>query len=422
MKIGIIGCGDMGRMMVKALCLSKINSVIHVIDLPIFQTELDKLFTNYPNVFVEDKYEGVCLDADFLLFCVETHLIEKVVSEAAPYISPRTIVGGQTSIKTPEILAFEKHLKSEVPIISIHSLHGPNVDPIGQTLLLIPHRNSSEELKKAKELWSYTGSTIQVLTSYEEHDKLMADVQVVTHVGFESIGTSFMHRGIFPWENPLHQSGLDNLKLLFTLRIFSYKPHVYSGLAIKNPFAKKDVRTYAAAENELFGLMISEDEKALRKLLNQVKRTLFPPSKKGILLSENQLNNFFLEGLEGHKANSHLSLLSMAYTWYKLKANPFDNLICQTPPFKIRVAMVEYLFRNESLLEESIQTALFDKSIRKDDLAFHTAVQEWANIVESENIMAYNSHFEKTKAFLSDRLEEGRKLSSLLIESMAKNG
>src|SRR4051794_32626418 len=47
------------------------------------------------------------------------------------------IVGGQTSCKDPEIKAFEEHLPSDVDIVSCHSLHGPNLDPRGQPLVLI---------------------------------------------------------------------------------------------------------------------------------------------------------------------------------------------------------------------------------------------------------------------------------------------
>jgi prephenate dehydrogenase (NADP+) len=45
------------------------------------------------------------------------------------------IVGGQTSCKAPEIAAFEKHLPSDVEIVSCHSLHGPGVNPKGQPLV-----------------------------------------------------------------------------------------------------------------------------------------------------------------------------------------------------------------------------------------------------------------------------------------------
>ena len=45
------------------------------------------------------------------------------------------IVGGQTSCKAPELAAFERHLPSDVEIVSCHSLHGPKVNPKGQPLV-----------------------------------------------------------------------------------------------------------------------------------------------------------------------------------------------------------------------------------------------------------------------------------------------
>ena len=251
MKIGIIGCGDMGCMMAKVFSAhTSLN--IYIVDLPEKVEELNALFILKANVFVSKHISDVCKQADFVIFAVETHAIEKVVSEAAQYIESQTIVAGQTSIKAPEMEAFEKYLNPKTPIVTVHSLHGPNISPINQILLFIAHRANEKQKVKALDFWKLLGSNSHELESHQVHDKLMADVQVVTHIGFESIGTSFMHRGIFPWENPIHKSGLDNLKLLLTLRIFSYKPHVYSGLAMFNPFAKQDVRTYANAENELF--------------------------------------------------------------------------------------------------------------------------------------------------------------------------
>jgi prephenate dehydrogenase (NADP+) len=65
----------------------------------------------------------------------------------------------------------------------------------------------------------------------------VADTQAVTHVGFESMGTAWKSAGFFPWENASYAGGIDNVKILTTLRIFSYKAHVYAGLAILNPYA-----------------------------------------------------------------------------------------------------------------------------------------------------------------------------------------
>ena len=47
------------------------------------------------------------------------------------------VVGGQTSCKAPEIEAFEKYLPEDVEILSVHSLHGPNVDTQSQPLVCL---------------------------------------------------------------------------------------------------------------------------------------------------------------------------------------------------------------------------------------------------------------------------------------------
>ena len=64
---------------------------------------------------------------------------------AVVYVAPLThgnlatkvgaIVAGQTSVKAPEKAAFEAHLPQDVSIVSLHSLHGPTVSPVGHPLV-----------------------------------------------------------------------------------------------------------------------------------------------------------------------------------------------------------------------------------------------------------------------------------------------
>ena len=124
----------------------------------------------------------------------------------------------------------------------------------------------------------------------------------------------------------------------------------------------------------------------------------------------------------GHyRPNSHLSLLAMVDAWHQLGINPYENMICQTPPFRLRLGIAEYLFKNDDLLEETIQTALYDKSIRADDLEFHSAVREWASIIEYGDMDGYLSHFNQVKDFFADRLQEGARQSTKLIEKLTQH-
>lgn len=108
----------------------------------------------------------------------------------------------------------------------------------------------------------------------------------------------------------------------------------------------------------------------------------------------------------------------MVDAWCSLKVNPYENLICETPPFKLRLGIAEYLFKNEDMLEEAISTALFDKSIRGDDLEFHSAVREWASIIGHGDLEGYKNQFEETKSFFAHRLDESLALSSEMISRL----
>jgi len=165
--------------------------------------------------------------------------------------------------------------------------------------------------------------------------------------------------------------------------------------------------------------MIKEEESAFRARLYRARDFVFHESRKPILLSDKIMKEFSLsQKPEQQKPNSHLSLLSMVDAWYHLGVNPYDNLICQTPPFRLRLGIAEYLFKNEELLEESIETALYDKTIRGDDLEFHSAVREWSSIIGYGDMEGYKKHFNDVQAFFHGRLEEGNKQSAELIRRL----
>jgi prephenate dehydrogenase (NADP+) len=416
MKIGIIGLGDMGRLYAKAF--AKAGYSVCGCDLPANRFRLEQELAPH-HITVLNSGKEVVETSDLVIYSVEAEKLDAVVAEFAAFTRPGAIVAGQTSVKTPEIAAFEKYLPKETQIITFHGMHGPAFEPKGQTLILIPHRADEAARQQMLTLFNAIGSKIVELADYHEHDKIVADTQAVTHVGFESMGTAWMSAGFFPWENASYIGGIDNVKILTTLRIFSYKAHVYAGLAIMNPYARQQVRQYAVSESELFKLMIQEEEQAFRERLYRARDFVFHESRKPIMLSDKVMKEFSLsQNHDKQKPNSHLSILSMVDAWYHLGVNPYDNLIGQTPPFRLRLGIAEYLFKNDELLEESIQAALYDKTIRGDDLEFHSAVREWSSIIGYGDMEGYKKHFNQVQTFFNDRLEEGKKQSAELIRRL----
>ncbi|HTI61019.1 prephenate dehydrogenase [Mucilaginibacter sp.] len=416
MNIGVIGLGDMGKLYAKAF--AKAGYAVCGCDLPENMHRLMDELEPFGIKIIEHGSD-VARSCDLVIYSVEADRLADVVAAYGPSTKYGAIVAGQTSVKHPEIAIFEKHLPADAQIITFHAMHGPGFEPKGQKLILIRHRADDAAYNRMLELFTAVETDIVEIADYHEHDKIVADTQAVTHVGFESMGTAWKEAGFFPWDNGSYIGGIDNVKILTTLRIFSYKAHVYAGLAILNPYARQQVKRYAVSESELFKLMIKEEEKAFRDRLYRARDFVFHESRKPIMLNDKVMKEFSLgQNAETRKPNSHLSILSMVDAWYHLGVNPYDNLIGQTPPFRLRLGIAEYLFKNEELLEESIETALYDKTIRGDDLEFHSAVREWSAIIGYGDMEGYKKHFNDVQAFFKDRLEDGKRQSAELIRRL----
>ena len=416
MKIGMIGLGDMGCLY--AISFAKAGYKVYGCDLPQQLTALRDKLAPYDIDLMEDGKE-VSRQCDIIFYSVEAEKIADVVRQYGSSTKYGAIVAGQTSVKHPEIEAMEKYLPKDVHIIPCHSLHGPVIDTTGQKLIVIPHRTTNEAYQIMLGVLATLKSEIVEISDYHYHDKIVADTQAVTHFGFESMGTAWKEAGFFPWENDSYNGGIDNIKILTTLRIFSSKAHIYGGLAILNPYASAQVRQYAQSESELFKLMIKEEAAEFRARLYKARDFVFDKQNKQIMLSNEIIQEFSLKTDAGmRKPNSHLSLLSMVDAWSQLGINPYHNLICETLPFKLRLGIAELLFQNEDLLEESIETALFDKSIRADDLEFHSAVREWSSLIGYGDMNGYKQHFDATKLFFKDKLNHGKMQSTELIRRL----
>ena len=235
------------------------------------------------------------------------------------------IVAGQTSVKAPERAAFEAHLPADVSIVSVHSLHGPTVNPEGQALVIIRHRASDEDVQLVERILAPLRSR-HVYLSYEEHDEVTANTQAVTHAAFLSMGTAWRNMGSFPWETGRYIRGVETAKTNICLRIYSQKWHVYAGLAILNPAARKQIDQYARSTSELFALMIGGREDELRKRVMAARAFVFgggSGSRPPLFVSDRVLDKFAIVPRDAEAGpeprNSQLSLLAMVDSWAQLR-------------------------------------------------------------------------------------------------------
>ena len=237
------------------------------------------------------------------------------------------------------------------------------------------------------------------------------------------MGTAWMSMGRFPWETGRYVGGIEVVKINIALRIYAAKWHVYAGLAILNPAARKQIDCFARSTSDLFKLMIEEREDELRVRVLAARDFVFPESelkRTPLLLSDRVLDKFTI-GQPPNGAppppNSHLSLLAMVDCWHQLRIRPFVHLdLAATPVFRMWIGVAEYLFRSEERLEAAIKAAVHDKSHRSDDTEFVVAARGWSQCVSFGNFDLYRSRFEETMHFFEPRFEESRKQGNDMVK------
>ncbi|OAT02334.1 prephenate dehydrogenase (NADP+) [Blastomyces dermatitidis ER-3] len=417
-SIGIIGMGDMGKMYAQRL--SQAGWRVNACDRPANYDALKQEFASDQNINVLPNGHLVSRISDYIIYSVEAEVIDKIVAEYGPSTKVGAIVGGQTSCKAPELAAFDKYLPSDVEIISCHSLHGPNVNPKGHPLVLIQHRASDESLRFVESIFSSFRSKY-VYLSGEMHDRITADTQAVTHAAFLSMGTAWHANSQFPWEVPRYVGGIENVKINITLRIYANKWHVYAGLAILNPAAKKQIRQYAQSVTELFKLMLGGHREELKTRVKTAGAAVFKSgtTQHDLLLRDDVLDQFSLsKGNSGRMPNNHLSLLAIVDCWWNLGIVPYDHMICSTPLFRLWLGVTEYLFRNEDLLDEVLDIAIDDNTFRSDDLEFTFAARAWSECVSFGNFASYRDRFEKIQSYFSPRFPEAVRLGNEMMKTI----
>ncbi|KAF7311399.1 Prephenate dehydrogenase [Mycena kentingensis (nom. inval.)] len=436
--IGLIGMGAMGKMYAKQLSQAG-WAKIHVCDLPSKYEALKVEYQGVPGVVVLPDGHAVSRSSDFIMYAVEAEFIDRVVAEYGPSTKLNAIVAGQTSVKAPEKAAFEKYLPPDVQIVSCHSLHGPSVSPVGQPLILIQHRASTEALNLVEEILLCFGSRY-IYLSYEKHDLVTANTQAVTHAAFLSMGTAWSSTRAYPWEKGLYVGGIETAKVNIMLRIYSNKWHVYAGLAILNPSAKTQIDQYAASATALFTMMLegAGAEDKFRARIEWARNTVFrdadaesnadnnqTQTRTPILLSSDVLDRFSLgTPSPDTKANrnSHLSLLAMVDCWAHLSIQPFEHLaLAATPLFRLFLGVAEHLFLSPTLLESAIQSGLNDTWHRQDDLEFVVAARGWSQCVSFGSFDLYRRRFDETRSFFESRFEEAGVMGGEMIKAIMES-
>jgi len=182
--------------------------------------------------------------SDVVLLSVPIKETAKVVEEVAPRMRPGSLLMDVTSLKAEPMKAMLRWAPDGVEVLGTHPMFGPTIPTIrGQTVILVPAAGRCDEwLLPMEEIFQEDGARVEVLGA-EDHDRIMAVVQALTHFAYISIGSTLRSLDFDIAHSRRLMSPVYEIMIDFVGRILAQSPELYSSIQ-ENPEAKRVREAY----------------------------------------------------------------------------------------------------------------------------------------------------------------------------------
>jgi prephenate dehydrogenase len=160
------------------------------------------------------------------------HTVE-VIREIAPILREDQILCDLTSLKTGPVAAM---LASRASVVGLHPMFGPTVSSLQrQIIVATPARIDDEALASFLAIFEREGVRI-TLSTPEEHDRMMAVVQGLTHFMTLTVAETMRMLDANPSATEPYRSPVYQIEMGLVGRLLSQDPDLYGDMLAENPF------------------------------------------------------------------------------------------------------------------------------------------------------------------------------------------
>ena len=215
-----------------------------------------------------DKNPQLLAKCDVVIFAVPLQTSVSVIrQEIANATRNDQLLLDLCSLKTEQVQALSK-AKGEV--IGMHPLFGPSTEASGQTIILCPGRCSSESQRSLEEVLHAMGLRTLIF-SPEQHDHLMAMIQVVPHLKSFLMGgvLSALHANI---EELLHIcTPAYGIEIDLVGRFVDDEPSLYGPILLQNPETVDILTLFRDCIDECIALAKTKDHDGFAKKYKELQ-------------------------------------------------------------------------------------------------------------------------------------------------------
>ncbi|MBI4399939.1 prephenate dehydrogenase/arogenate dehydrogenase family protein [Candidatus Micrarchaeota archaeon] len=259
MRISIIGgTGEFGRLYARLFRESGFQVCIAGRDL-----DSAKKIARDLNVEAEEISQA-CKGADVVIVSVPIEVAKKTIKEISPKLRKETLLMDFTSVKADVIKDMKKAKVEEV--VACHPLHGPRVKSLeGQAVIFVPVKKG-EKYRRILEFFEKSKARVYEMTA-EEHDKLLAVVQSLTHFLLITTASALKELGVDVKKSRVVATPVYELALDLVARVIGQNPHVYAQIQMHNPFTLEVHKKFIQEAKRLSQIVKKKDNKRFIELM-----------------------------------------------------------------------------------------------------------------------------------------------------------
>jgi len=199
--------------------------------------------------------------ADVVMISVPMAQATAVASEIGRFVRRDAILCDLNSLKRDICAAMERSGAGEV--VGLHPMFGPSVHSLRrQKIVICPVREGPHAAWLRSELASLGLEIVE--STPDEHDRMMAVVQVLTHYSTIVMGAALERSGLDLADTLRFTSPIYRLELAFVGRLFAQDPDLYAEIEMTNPDGAALRKAFLDAANEIDHMLENGDRRAFR--------------------------------------------------------------------------------------------------------------------------------------------------------------
>ncbi|MEN6621901.1 MAG: prephenate dehydrogenase/arogenate dehydrogenase family protein [Smithella sp.] len=251
--VGIIGgTGGMGRWF--ADLLQKEGFVVHV-------------WGRKSTMSINDLVD-LC---NVIVVSVPISVTAEMIRQVGPLLTPDKLLMDLTSLKKEPVELMLDYSPAE--IVGCHPLFGPNLADIRGQNVVLCHGRGYKWFGWLKEILDKNG-LIVMEKEPEEHDKMMAIVQVLNHLNTISLGLVLSETGIPLSEIGKFSTPIFQTKMEIIRKVFTENPGLYTDIIAQNPATINILDVYEKTLVKVREL-VEPDGKRLKEVMELAAKKLF---------------------------------------------------------------------------------------------------------------------------------------------------